>query len=171
MRTGLDSGIFRGVSPAAGIVVRPPAAWLVHAILAWAGVVLAVYFRHAWALVSGAEGAWAWPEIGQTLRYTGLPHAHEALLRAGWAVGGAVASALAVLGLGVLVARVFALKPASFAEWLILRGAFGAGALGCALYFLAGIGVYTPHVVRPLVLVLAVTGCVLASAEARDARS
>ena len=162
------------------VLTTPPAAsgrlprrdaWLLGLAAAWAGVVLAVYLRHAWALLSGAEGRWVWPEVGQTLRYTGLPHAHEALLRAGSGIGAASVCALAVLGLGVLVARVIAPRPTSVGEWLILRVAAGAGSLGSALSALAGLGLYTPGTVRALILVLAAATCVLALASLRRART
>ena len=86
----------------------PADGWILAGAGVWALLVLAVHFRHAWTLLSRAEGRWVWPEIGQTLRYTGLPHLHEAVVRAAWATGAAGACALAVLGLGILVARVFA---------------------------------------------------------------
>ena len=148
----------------------PADGWILAGAGVWALLVLAVYFRHAWTLLSRAEGRWVWPEIGQTLRYTGLPHLHEAVVRAAGATGAAGACALAVLGLGILVARVFAPVAVSAAEWLLLRVAFGAGTLGCVLYALAGIGQYTPRTVVPLILALAGATCVFGVAAAFRAR-
>jgi hypothetical protein len=162
-----------GAQPAAAAGGTRPRArdvWMFTLAAIWAGVVLAVYFRHAWVLLSGAAGRWTWPEVGQTLRYTGLPHANEALVRASAAIGAASICALAMVGLGLVAARVLAPKSASRGEWLILRAAFGAGTLGSALYALAGLGLYTPVPVRRLMLMLAAGTCVMALGRAHRAR-
>jgi 4-amino-4-deoxy-L-arabinose transferase-like glycosyltransferase len=154
-------------SRGAGEGWRPAGGSRISALIAvWAGVVLVVYFRHVWPLLFGAEGRWTWPQVGQALRYTGLPHAHEALVSAGSALGGASVCALAVIGLGTLVARVFAPRPTSAAEGLILAATFGAGTLGCVLYWMAGVGSYTPDTLRTLIRALAAGACALAGVSA-----
>jgi 4-amino-4-deoxy-L-arabinose transferase-like glycosyltransferase len=145
-------------------------AWAVGAMLVWGAVVLAVYFRHAWTLLAGVEGRWIWPEIGQGLRYSGLPYAHEALVRAGTALGGAALCGVAFVGAGMMVGRILAPKTESPCERLVLAFAFGSGALGFAFYALAGAGLYTPPVVRAVVLVLAAAAVLLAPGAARLAR-
>jgi 4-amino-4-deoxy-L-arabinose transferase-like glycosyltransferase len=135
--------------------------WTLAATLAWAAVALAIYFRHAWRLVSGVEGRWVWPEVGQTLRYTGLPYAHEALARAATAFGGASLCVLAIVGAGALVARILLPKTESRSERLVLAFALGAGVLGTVFYALAGAHIYTPPVVRTIVLVLAAVAVLL----------
>ena len=142
-------------------LARNLAGWALAATLAWAAVALAIYFRHAWRLVSGVEGRWVWPEVGQTLRYTGLPYAHEALARAATALGGASVCVLAIVGAGALVARILLPKTESRSERLVLAFALGAGALGVVFYALAGAGLYTPPVVRTVVLVLAALAVLL----------
>ena len=42
----------------------PADGWILAGAGVWALLVLAVYFRHAWTLLSRAEGRWVWPEIG-----------------------------------------------------------------------------------------------------------
>jgi dolichyl-phosphate-mannose-protein mannosyltransferase len=129
--------------------------WALAATAAWAAAALAIYFRHALRLLSGVEGGWVWPEVGQTLRYTGLPYAHEALARAATALGGASLCVLAIVGAGALAARILLPKTDSRSERLVLTFALGAGVLGIVFYALAGAGLYTPPVVRTIVVVLA----------------
>ena len=129
--------------------------------LAWAAVALPIYFRHAWWLLSGAEGRWVWPEVGQTLRYTGLPYAHEALARAATALGSASVCVLAIAGMGALVARLLLPKTESRYERMVFAFALGSGSLGLGFYALAGVGFYTPTVVRTIVFVLAATAVLL----------
>jgi hypothetical protein len=149
--------------------VRDLPAWVLGAVLVWAAVALAVYFRHAWTLLSGAEGPWVLPEVGQALRFGGLPYAHEALARAGAALGGVTLCLLAIFGLGLLVSRILAPKVELLCEWLVLTFALGAGALGLVFHALAGVGLYTPTIVRAAVLVLAAAAVPLAPIAARRA--
>jgi 4-amino-4-deoxy-L-arabinose transferase-like glycosyltransferase len=171
MKTTVNTSGPHNTDPAPGAVLRPHARWLVALLLAWAGVIVALYFRRLWPQLTGADGPWTWPQVGQALRHTGLPHAREAALRAGAAIAAAAVCSVAIFGLGVLVVRAFAPSTTSAGERLMLRLTFGAGTLGCLLYGLAELGLYTAPVVRALVMTLAAAACVLAVIGARRVRA
>src|SRR5215213_6722243 len=79
--------------------------WLALLLLAWAALVVAVYFRRVWPLIGAGPAAWVIPDVGQSLRFTGLPYLREAMLRALSAASAAAIVLAAIAGVGGLVNR------------------------------------------------------------------
>ena len=125
---------------------------LVLVSLGWIAVVAAVYYRQVWTLFAGGPTAWTLPELGQSLRHTGLPFAGEALARGGAALGAAAVLVSALLGAGRFLDRWLTPAGLTRAESFAVRFANGACAWSLALLVLAAAGAYRP---RPVALTLA----------------
>jgi len=120
---------------------------LVLVSLGWIAVVAAVYYRQLWTLLAGGPDVWAIPELGQSLRHTGLPFAGEAARRAAAATASAAVLLSAMLGAGRLLDRWLTPVGLAPSERAVVWFANGACAWSLALLALAAAGLYRPAVV------------------------
>jgi len=123
---------------------------LVLASLAWIVVVSAVYYRQLWPLLPAGPDAWSLPELGQSLRHTGLPFAGEAARRAGAALGAAAILIAAFLGAGRAVDRWLTPAGLTPAERAAVRFGNGAFLWSVAFLALAAAGGYRAWALWPL---------------------
>jgi hypothetical protein len=134
-----------------------PAQWAVFLLTLCATVVLIVYFRNLWALLASGPHSWVLPELGQTLRFTGLPYVREALLRAATAAAATTIVLAAIAAAGRVSTRALLPESATPTERLVIGYAFGVGVLAYSLLALAWMGVYRRPVVATLLMIAAIT--------------
>lgn len=128
---------------------------LVAASLAWAVLLLAIYYARLWDLLAAGPQAWDILDFPQQLRATGLPHVREAALRAGAGAASAALVAIGAFGCGLAADRW--LTPSGLApyERLVVRFGNGAAILSGVLLLLALAGLYRPAVVRAVAIAAA----------------
>jgi hypothetical protein len=138
--------------------------------LAWAALVVAVYYRQLWILLAAGPSSWSLPEVGQSLRWNGVPFVREAAARAASGVLAAAAVILAVWASGRLVSRWTVPPDATGAERRIVEFSTGVGVFAYALFALALAGWLVRPVVAAATLLLAIVGAVLWVVERRSFR-
>ena len=124
--------------------------------LLWALVVVVVYYNQLWQILAAGPSSWDIPELGQGLRYTGLPFLSEAAARAVSGVAAAVVVAAAMMGAGSLVDGWFTPGDLRPFERTIVRFSNGAGMLAMLFLAMACLGAFRPASVRVVVGLLAV---------------
>lgn len=132
--------------------------------LAWAVIVVAIYYRQLWILLAAGPSAWSRPELGQSLRYTGIPFLHEAVSRAASGIGAAVLVVLAVWTCGRSISRWIVPADANAGERRVIELGTGVGVFAYALFVLALSGWFVPPVVAACTAALASAGCLIAAA-------
>lgn len=123
----------------------------------WVLLVLLVYYRQLFEAGLRMEGV-GYPDIGQSLLQTGLPHWREALWRAVGGIGSAALVIAAAVGAGRLTLRWLLPADAACAERWVLTYANGAGVLAYALLALAVAGLYRPVIVRVVIAAFVLGG-------------
>jgi hypothetical protein len=126
--------------------------------LGWAALVVAVYYRQLWTLLAAGPSAWSLPELGQSLRWRGVPFIGEAALRAASGIASAAVVVLAVWTSGRLVARWLVPPDATRAERRIVEWATGVGVFAYALLGLALAGWLLRPAVAAATVALALLG-------------
>jgi len=159
------AGARRGAPASRAAAVNLPGrTWLRAAAvfaLAWAVLVVGVYYRQLWAVLAAGPSAWSLPELGQSLRWSGVPFIREAIARAASGIAAAAAVVLAVWTSGRLVARWVVPSDATRAERRIVEFATGVGVFAYGLFALALAGWFVPPVVAAATLLLALVGIAL----------
>jgi dolichyl-phosphate-mannose-protein mannosyltransferase len=135
--------------------VTRPATWVLILCAAVGLAGWAVYFRHAWELLAEGRQAWVLPDIGQSLRFSGLPYAAEAASRAGRAIVAAMIALMAIGGAGRLAIPRLLPTDATPLERILFGFSLGAGSVGYVFLALATIGAYRPVVVRSVLIAAA----------------
>jgi 4-amino-4-deoxy-L-arabinose transferase-like glycosyltransferase len=153
-------------------VARLAAAWPLWLFLAWAALVIALYYRAAWPLLMAGGLRQALSSTGLSSVRNGLPFARDAAVTAATGVAGLIIVSAAIMAAGRLLIRFWAPHVLTPTERIALTAAFGAWTLAYAFLTLAFLGIYTPTVVRVVVAVLAafeVWQAISARASWRDA--
>jgi hypothetical protein len=145
-------------------------AWLVLASLAWAALVLAVYYRQVWWMVSADAAGWDPPGLELYRLREGLPYAREAAQRASRAIAGATMVWLSAIALGSAILPLLAPPTTGRGERIVFTAALGIGLLSYLLLGLAFLGAYTPRVVTACLVAGTAAGLVMvARADLRGA--
>jgi hypothetical protein len=153
-------------------VARVAAAWPLWLLLAWAALVIAVYYRAAWPLLLAGGFRQALSSTGLSSVRNGLPFARDAAATAAAGIAGLIIVSAAIMAAGRLLIGFWAPHVLTPTERIALTAAFGAWALAYAFLTLAFLGIYMPPVVRVVVAVLAafeVWHAVIARSSWRDA--
>jgi 4-amino-4-deoxy-L-arabinose transferase-like glycosyltransferase len=162
-----DAG--RRATAGRALELSPPGRWRPRAAiglaLAWAALVAAVYYRRLWLLLAAGPSTWSLPEVGQSLRWTGVPWLRDAIARAAFGIGAAAVVVAAVWTCGRLATRWLVPPDATRGERRVIEFATGVGVFAYALFALAAAGWFVRPVVAGLTLTLACIAVLFLAAE------